>query len=358
VQEVNMEGVDYAWDRPNLDQLWAAGKRFVFRYLAYDNTGGYGANGKVLRAPERAALHAKGFGIVLNWEQAAGDMLKGYDKGAQHAREALRQANALGAPGDAPIYFSCDVDTNSSGRTAVAEYLRACGDVLGLARVGVYGEADVIDAMVPTRAKWGWQTYAWSGGQTSEKAHVKQYKNGVTVAGADCDLNVSLKSEWGVWWPSAVAPPTVPGPDWRPALWSALPVLRRGSKGWQVRKVQALVNVAIGAGLSEDGDFGPATEAGVKRFQSSRGLASDGVVGVVTWGALSAGALTVRRGSTGAPVGALQALLNVWGKGVAEDKDFGPATEKALKEWQARYNVPGGADGVAGQGTWTYALGS
>src|ERR1700755_3427557 len=98
-----MEGVDYSTARPNLDQLWAAGKRFVCRYLAYL------PNNKVLQVNERSALHAKGFGIVLNWEQAAGDMLKGRAKGVEHATEALRQANALGAPASVPIYFLCRI---------------------------------------------------------------------------------------------------------------------------------------------------------------------------------------------------------------------------------------------------------
>ncbi|MGI5245409.1 DUF1906 domain-containing protein [Dactylosporangium sp. CA-139066] len=193
------EGVDYAWDRPNLDQLWNAGKRFVCRYLAYL------PNGKVLSDSERRSLHAKGFSIVLNWEQAAGDMFKGYATGQAHAREALRQANAVGAPASVPIYFSCDKDvTTAAQMNAVADYLDGAASVLGRSRVGVYGEYSVIEAMVPNHAAWGWQTYAWSGGKTSAKAHFKQYRNGVQLAGADLDLNVSLKSNIGAWLPPSV----------------------------------------------------------------------------------------------------------------------------------------------------------
>src|SRR5258706_25646 len=153
-----MEGVDYAWARPNLDALWAADKRFVCRYLAYPN--GTQPNGKVLTSAELAALHARGFGVVLNWEQASGDMLKGYATGMTHGREAVRQANALGAPDWVPIYFSCDVDTTTSQWPSVAAYLDGATAALGRNRVGVYGEADVIDAMIPAHAAWGWQTYA------------------------------------------------------------------------------------------------------------------------------------------------------------------------------------------------------
>lgn len=196
------EGVDYSTARPNLDQLWALDKRFTCRYLAYK------PNPKVLLRGEREALHAKGFVIVLNWEQAAGDMLKGYDKGHAHATEARDQAKALGAPESAAIYFSCDVDTTSDAqRAAVAQYLDACCDVLGKGRVGVYGEYDVIQAMLPDHATWGWQTYAWSKGQKPAKAHLYQYQNSVQLAGGDVDLNRTVKSVYGGWYPPGTEAP-------------------------------------------------------------------------------------------------------------------------------------------------------
>lgn len=63
------------------------------------------------------------------------------------------------------------------------------------------------------------------------------------------------------------------------------PVLRRGSSGSKVRDVQNALRVA-GIPVAKDGVFGPATEAGVKHFQRSRGLQPDGVVGLRTWAAL------------------------------------------------------------------------
>jgi len=63
--------------------------------------------------------------------------------------------------------------------------------------------------MVGSTCDWGWQTYAWSGGKVSGKAHIYQYHNGVPFDGADCDLNRSLQSEIGAWKPMA-------DPDYRP----------------------------------------------------------------------------------------------------------------------------------------------
>jgi len=62
-------------------------------------------------------------------------------------------------------------------------------------------------------------------------------------------------------------------------------LLRIGSSGSPVRQLQqALANK--GYSLSVDGAFGPMTQNAVKSFQSSQGIAVDGIVGSVTWGRL------------------------------------------------------------------------
>lgn len=58
------------------------------------------------------------------------------------------------------------------------------------------------------------------------------------------------------------------------------PLLRKGSKGEEVKIVQTYVGVTI------DGDFGPKTEAAVKAFQRGHGLSADGIVGPYTWEAM------------------------------------------------------------------------
>lgn len=61
--------------------------------------------------------------------------------------------------------------------------------------------------------------------------------------------------------------------------WPALVVVvARGSTGDAVRAVQVLF-----PSLTVDGDFGPETEAAVKKFQEQWGLVRDGIVGPVTW---------------------------------------------------------------------------
>lgn len=66
------------------------------------------------------------------------------------------------------------------------------------------------------------------------------------------------------------------------------PVLRRGSKGEDVARLQSLLR-DLGFTLAIDGDFGPGTEVAVTRFQSERKLVADGIVGPQTWAALEKG---------------------------------------------------------------------
>lgn len=64
--------------------------------------------------------------------------------------------------------------------------------------------------------------------------------------------------------------------------------LSKGSKGNSVKALQILL---IGYGYScgscgADGDFGSGTQSAVKRFQGTKGLSVDGIVGVNTWSKL------------------------------------------------------------------------
>ena len=63
------------------------------------------------------------------------------------------------------------------------------------------------------------------------------------------------------------------------------PTLSEGATGQPVVDLQTRLNV-WGANLTVDGDFGPATLAAVKAFQTAHNLTVDGVVGPQTWAAL------------------------------------------------------------------------
>lgn len=64
------------------------------------------------------------------------------------------------------------------------------------------------------------------------------------------------------------------------------PMLRTGSRGDAVRKLQELLNAKGYTCGSVDGIFGSKTYAAVLAFQKTNGLAADGIVGSLTWGKL------------------------------------------------------------------------
>jgi murein DD-endopeptidase MepM/ murein hydrolase activator NlpD len=105
-----------------------------------------------------------------------------------------------------------------------------------------------------------------------------------------------------------------------------------------------------------DGISGPWTEHAVRSFQSSRGLAVDGVAGPQTRRALgrrgrpSLGARPMQSGDRGWDVAALQFLLSSRGFGPgAFDGGFGPNTAAAVRRFQGAAGLA--ADGVAGPAT-------
>lgn len=74
-----------------------------------------------------------------------------------------------------------------------------------------------------------------------------------------------------------------------PQTWGALisgAQISSGSSGQAVRAAQTLLADKYGYGIAVDGAFGPATRNAVKDFQSDHDLASDGIVGPLTWQAL------------------------------------------------------------------------
>ncbi len=81
---------------------------------------------------------------------------------------------------------------------------------------------------------------------------------------------------------SATKPPTAATV---PRKRVTIPVLREGSRGPEVEKLQSLLNSRFtpGPGLDVDGIFGPLTREAAVQFQRAKAIAIDGVVGKETW---------------------------------------------------------------------------
>lgn len=190
-----IEGVDYAFPpHPNIGQLAAAGIRFACRY------GGPGTAPKHLTLSEAQALNAAGIAVVANAEGSANGLINGFAAGASWASDAEAHFRACGMPPGRPIYFSVDFDTTSGDWDELDSAMDGAASVIGRERVGVYGEYSIIEHFAANqKARWYWQTYAWSLGRWSSHNHIEQYHNGVDLAGADVDLNRAMRSDYGQW---------------------------------------------------------------------------------------------------------------------------------------------------------------
>ncbi|MCC8477901.1 peptidoglycan-binding protein [Streptomyces parvus] len=80
-----------------------------------------------------------------------------------------------------------------------------------------------------------------------------------------------------------------------PKTWTALlsagttPLLKQGSSGDAVKRLQRALTAALGKTVGVDGSFGPATDTAVRSYQDTRKLGVDGQVGPATWKALQSG---------------------------------------------------------------------
>ena len=114
--------------------------------------------------------------------------------------------------------------------------------------------------------------------------------DGIHGPGTDADVR-DFQSKHGLEVDGRIGPATLaalhaaqPAP---PAA-SGRPTLAIGSTGPDVAELQEFMNRVYPAysDLAVDADFGPATDAVVREFQSRAGLEVDGIVGPATWGKL------------------------------------------------------------------------
>jgi hypothetical protein len=186
-------GIDFSFasSLPTPAELKAAGVTFVCRYLSQDPA-------KDLTANEYSGYRTNGIDVVVIWETAADRMLAGHSAGATDAADAETLLTQIGIPGTPPVYFACDFDATVADQTPINAYLNGVASVLAFGRIGMYAGfwplSRAFDAKLIT---FGWQTFAWSGGNWDARAQLRQVQNGVTVAGVDADIDHALADNFG-----------------------------------------------------------------------------------------------------------------------------------------------------------------
>lgn len=170
-------GIDIAWARPTVADIQKTGAHWVARYFSQDPT-------KDLTAGEVKAYTAAGLAIVTVYETTTGRALQGRPAGIYDAQQAQQERAAVGLPNTAPIHWAVDTDTDYA---SVKAYADGWASVIPKSLSGPYGGFKVVDAARHDGWAYGWQTTAWSGGQWSPLATIKQVGGTVLSGGADVD---------------------------------------------------------------------------------------------------------------------------------------------------------------------------
>lgn len=139
------------------------------------------------------------------------------------------------------------------------------------------------------------------------------------------------------------------------ALESDPDVLRRGSRGVMVRRLQEALEESGNSPGTIDGLFGTKTRAALESFQKSAGLDATGVANTATWLAIAPfidySDVYLRRGDSGMLVTILQTALNAAGYPTGTvNGSYNSSTYNAVVDFQRANRIT--ADGIAGPRTW------
>lgn len=181
------------------------------------------------------------------------DVMRGRDGGLKDAAAARDYLNSVRAAGH-PVFFAVDFDiTLDQWNHTAVEYFRACCEVLGRDRVGIYGHSravswaqqDGVVAEVGPGRVLGWVTSSWSDDSAAAYAVLHQSTHNVPGPdGIQVDANDIYHPEWGWRAVGGVTPaekPSValrphPGwrgdPTWLPEVLRAFGLTVRTLPGW------------------------------------------------------------------------------------------------------------------------------
>lgn len=217
--------LDYSFARPDPANIKNQGFVGVLRYLSPNA-------GKNLTADERDALRAQGLGIGLVWEWYENRAKEGKAAGLADGLAALNQANALGYPQYLPLYFAVDFDATEQDQGPINDYFDGVRTSLAGRKVGAYGGFYPVKRLFDAQLiQYGWQTYAWSGGQWDSRAQLRQTLNGQW--GGQVDFDEAVADDWGGWLADVKPGPVVePKPAPLPAAGTHDYVIHAGDTFW------------------------------------------------------------------------------------------------------------------------------
>lgn len=202
-----MKAIDCATklNKENIEGLKASGVQVVGRYLGPESSW------KAMNRSEASSILSAGLSLFSIWE--TNPVRHAYFTGAQgekDAKSAALFASGIGQPAATPIYFTVDYDVAAHEMDSIIDYFRRIKSVIGKYKTGAYGSFSVVEALARSgAADYYYQTYAWSGGKLSRRAHIYQHDNGRALAGITVDYDRILDPS-GTWNRSAAKRAAVP----------------------------------------------------------------------------------------------------------------------------------------------------
>ena len=183
------------------------------------------------------------------------------------------------------------------------------GEFRGSSRAGtIWTSRRAMEAFNVTRNLWGRPIYVgyafkriWEGGHAAMSQHYAgvSFDAGQNLDSFTRDQLRNTAEQAGVW---SYVEPAYLTPTWvhmdarqTPAACAAggYPLVRNGSAGVYVLTLQDALNALGYTGSGLDGYFGSGTRNAVINFQRAQGLGADGIVGCLTWEALTEAAVAI-----------------------------------------------------------------
>lgn len=195
-------GVDYSEARPGGALLQQRGTNFAGRYLWNPKYQDGRTNKGISRAEYDDLVAHKVFPFFFYETSAEDSMAGGFNVGVKHAIAAQKFLDALGLPNH-PIHFNVDHDATVAQLPQILEGMKGAASIVGKKRAGIYGEFDVVRAVLDAGHTYACQTYAWSGGKWDDRATTRQWSNGQwpTVPGnsdtAQVDFEWQMAKDFG-----------------------------------------------------------------------------------------------------------------------------------------------------------------
>lgn len=224
------------------------------------------------------ALHESSYGA--GWKE-------GHGQGSHNFGAIMRPAGDEG-----PFFETGDSrPSGTAGAPAVAftghfkvypDDLHGAADVVKVALKANVREAAVSGDMQGV-AQGMFQNHYFTGTSQNPLVNVARYRDALLAAAAKICVETGEANPFPKL-PAVPVSPQAPSPSPLPSL----PVLRSASRGAAVSLLAAcLERLERGHGFTPPAaDFGEKLDSAVRRFQSSNGLAADGVVGPRTWATL------------------------------------------------------------------------